>query len=219
MSALDLNRLDLDSPDGLLARLEAIPDPRQKRGVRHRLAVILAIATLATLRGATSLVAIGEVAAELPPEALRRLGCRISPSKNAYVAPEESTIRRTLKAVDADAVDLVVNAWIADQVGAGRLATGQAPLVELAAMVECDQTETRDGGPDSEPALLDAVAVDGKTLRGARIDAGPAVHLLSAMTHAEGATIAQPNETSMKRPTRSPAFAHCSRVSTSQASS
>ena len=191
MSALDLNRLDLDSPDGLLARLEAIPDPRQKRGVRHRLAVILAIATLATLRGATSLVAIGEVAAELPPEALRRLGCRISPSKNAYVAPEESTIRRTLKAVDADAVDLVVNAWIADQVGAGRLATGQAPLVELAAMVECDQTETRDGGPDSEPALLDAVAVDGKTLRGARIDAGPAVHLLSAMTHAEGATSAQ----------------------------
>lgn len=191
MSALDLNRLDLDSPSGLLARLEAIPDPRKRRGVRHSLAVILAIATLAALRGATSLVAIGEVAAELPPEALGRLGCRISPSRKVYVAPEESTIRRTLKAVDADAVDAVINAWIADQVTAGRLATEQAPLVGLAAMVERDETDTSDGNPEGEPALLDAVAVDGKTLRGARVDAGPAVHLLSAMTHAEGAMIAQ----------------------------
>jgi len=122
MSALDLNRLDLDSADGLLARLEAVPDPRSRRGIRHPLAVILAIAVLATLRGATSLVAIGEVAEALPEEALRRLSCRISPSKNTYVAPEESTIRRTLKAIDANAVGLVVNAWIADQVRAGRLA-------------------------------------------------------------------------------------------------
>ena len=190
MSALDLNRLDLDSPVGLLARLEAIPDPRSRRGVRHRLAVILAIATLATLRGATSLVAIGEVAAELPEEALRRLGCRISPSTKAYVAPEESTIRRTLKAVDANAVDLVVNAWIADQVRAGRLTTEQAPLIELAAMLEREETETGDND-DRGPALLSAIAVDGKTLRGARIDGSAAVHLLSAMTHAEGATIAQ----------------------------
>jgi len=189
MSALDLNRLDLDSPVGLLPRLEAIPDPRRRRGVRHRLAVILGIATLATLRGATSLVAIGEVAAELPEEALRRLGCRVSPSTKVWVAPEESTIRRTLKAVDADAVDLVVNAWIADQVKAGRLTTEQAPLVELAAMIERDETSDHDDN-DREPVLLAAIAVDGKTLRGARHDGG-AVHLLSAMTHAEGATVAQ----------------------------
>ena len=193
MSALDLNRLDLDSPAGLLARLEAVPDPRSRRGIRHRLAVILSIATLATLRGATSLVAIGEVAAELPEEALRRLSCRISPSRKVYVAPEESTIRRTLKAIDANAVDLVVNSWIADQVRAGRLTTSEAPLVELAAMLERDKQETRDEDDDRdpEPELLPAIAVDGKTLRGARIDAGRAVHLLSAMTHAEGATIAE----------------------------
>jgi predicted transposase YbfD/YdcC len=189
MSTLDLNRLDLDSPAGLVARLEAVPDPRKKRGVRHRLAVILAIATLATLRGATSLVAIGEVAAELPEEALRRLSCRISPSKKTYVAPEESTIRRTLKAIDANAVDLVVNSWIADQVKAGRLTTEQAPLVELAAMIEREEEE--DDDDEDEPALLQAIAVDGKTLRGSRIDGAAAVHLLSAMTHAEGATVAQ----------------------------
>jgi predicted transposase YbfD/YdcC len=189
MSTLDLNRLDLDSPAGLVARLEAVPDPRSRRGIRHRLAVILAIATLATLRGATSLVAIGEVAAELPEEALCRLSCRISPSKKSYVAPEESTIRRTLKAVDANAVDLVVNSWIADQVRAGRLTKEQAPLVELAAMIEREEEE--DEVDDAEPALLHAIAVDGKTLRGAKIDGAAPVHLLSAMTHAEGATVAQ----------------------------
>jgi predicted transposase YbfD/YdcC len=191
MSTLDLNRLDLDSPAGLVARLEAVPDPRKKRGVRHRLAVILAIATLATLRGATSLVAIGEVAAELPEEALRRLSCRISPSKKSYVAPEESTIRRTLRAIDANAVDLVVNSWIADQVSAGRLTKEQAPLIELAAMIEREEKESEGEDDHQERALLPAIAVDGKTLRGARIEGAAAVHLLSAMTHAEGATIAQ----------------------------
>ena len=56
MNAIDLNRLDLDSSEGLLARLESVPDPRDPRGIRHRLSVILAIAVLATLRGATSLM-------------------------------------------------------------------------------------------------------------------------------------------------------------------
>jgi len=196
MSALDLNRLDLDSPAGLLARLEAVPDPRDPRGVRHRLAVILALATLATLRGATSLTAIGELAAELPEEALGRLSCRVSPSTKRPIAPEESTIRRTLKVVDANAVDVVVNAWIAEQVRAGRIAAQEAVIVGLADLVELDevpeQHDDEDRSDDEpEPVLLNAVAVDGKTLRGARIDAGRAVHLLSAMTHAEGATIAQ----------------------------
>src|SRR5680860_1357392 len=108
MTAVDLNRLDLEGPDGLLARLDTVPDPRKARGVRHGLAPVLAIATLATLRGATSLNAIGEVAAELPQEALQRLGARVSPSTGRYVAPEESTLRRALKAIDADALDLVV---------------------------------------------------------------------------------------------------------------
>jgi hypothetical protein len=104
--------------------------------------VLLSIATLATFREAMSLVPIGEVAAELPEEALARLSCRVSPSKKVYVAPEESTIRRTLKVNDANAVDLVVNAWIADQVTAGRLSAAEAPLVELAAILEREENES-----------------------------------------------------------------------------
>lgn len=213
MSAVDLNRLDLDSPDGLLARLAAVPDPRKKRGVRHRLAPVLAIATLATLRGATSLRAIGEVAAELPQEALGRLGARVSPSTGRYVAPEESTLRRSLKAIDADALDLVVNAWTADQVAAGNLNEAQAAHTQIATVIEGevggggvdangekavdkgDDGEDRgtSGDGESSPTLLPAIAVDGKTLRGARLDERRAVHLLSAMTHREGATVAQRN--------------------------
>jgi len=92
-----------------------VPDPRMRRGIRHQLPQILAIATLGTLRGATSLFAIGELAAELPEEALVRLGCRTSPRTSRRQAPEESTIRRTLRAIDADSLDLVVNAWVASQ--------------------------------------------------------------------------------------------------------
>lgn len=200
VSDVDLNALDLDSENGLLARLATVPDPRKRRGVRHRLAPILAIATLATLRGATSLRAIGEVAAELPQEALSRLGARVSPSTGRYVAPEESTIRRSLKVIDANALDLVVNAWTADQVAAGNLNEAQAVHAQLATVIEReasggdesgdeDQDTTDDGEGSSR--FLPAIAVDGKSLRGARLDGGRLVHLLSAMTHHEGATVAQ----------------------------
>ena len=40
---------------------------------------------------------------------------------------------------------------------------------------------------------LSALAVDGKALRGARLDSGGQVHLLSALIHDEGIVIAQRN--------------------------
>jgi len=42
---------------------------------------------------------LGELAAQLPEEALWRLGCRISPSSGQCQAPEEPTLRRTLRAL------------------------------------------------------------------------------------------------------------------------
>ncbi|MGH3025431.1 MAG: ISAs1 family transposase, partial [Gaiellaceae bacterium] len=192
--AADLNRLDLTS---LLDELAKVPDPRMRRGIRHQLPQILAIATLATLRGATSLFAIGELAAELPEEALCRLGCRISPATGRRVAPEESTIRRTLRAIDADSLDLVVNAWVAAQVASGRLEAEDAVEIDFSVMVEEDERSDEDedtkGGGDSTVAIRDALALDGKTLRGARLDDGRKVHLVSVLTHKEGVTVAQRN--------------------------
>lgn len=189
MRALDLNRLDLLS---LLAALEDVPDPRKKRGIRHDLPQILSIAVLATLRGATSLFAIGELARELPQEALSRLHARVSPATGCRVAPEESTIRRTLKAIDATALDVVVNAWIAAQVLSGRLGEAEAVEVDFKAMVEDDERED-DEGDDAVGGFRKAVALDGKTLRGARLDEGRKVHLVSVVTHEEATTIAQAN--------------------------
>ena len=194
MRAADCNRLDLSS---LLDELREVPDPRMRRGIRHQLPQILAIATLATLRGATSLFAIGELAAELPEEALCRLGCRVSPRTARRVAPEESTIRRTLRAIDADSLDLVVNAWVAAQVAAGRLEAEDAVEIDFSVMVEederSDDNEDTKGGQDATGAIRDALALDGKTLRGARLDDGRRVHLVSVLTHKEGVTVAQRN--------------------------
>jgi len=205
VAAIDLNRLDLDSPSGLLACLEAVPDPRKRRGIRHKLASILAIATLGTLRGARSFTALGETATELPEEALCRLRARINPRTRRRVAPNEATIRRTLQAIDGDLLDSVVNTWAAGQVAEGRLLPEQAEQVRsvMAAAIEEEEaseddeqergTPTDGDEPDGEgPALL-PIAVDGKTLRGARLEDNRQVHLLSASTHAEGVVVAQRN--------------------------
>ena len=88
----------------LLQALAAVPDPRARRGVRHRLAVILGLAVCAVLAGARSFTAIAEWAADADPatrDALEITG----------VVPSESTFRRTLQNLDADAPDEAAGAW------------------------------------------------------------------------------------------------------------
>jgi hypothetical protein len=88
----------------LLPVLAAVPDPRARRGVRHRLAVILGPALCAVLPGARSFTAIAEWAAH-PDQATREaLGV-------TGVVPCESTCRRTLQAMDADALDEAAGGW------------------------------------------------------------------------------------------------------------
>ncbi len=53
---------------GLLPVLAAVPNPRARRGVRHRLAVILGLAVCAVLTGARSFTAIAEWAADARAE-------------------------------------------------------------------------------------------------------------------------------------------------------
>ncbi len=58
---------------GLLERLAEVPDPRDPRGVRHALVVVLALTACAVLAGATSLLAVGEWITDTPPSVLERL--------------------------------------------------------------------------------------------------------------------------------------------------
>jgi hypothetical protein len=51
---------------GLVVHLATVPDPRDRRGVCHRLASLLSVVVCAVLAGAKSLTAIGEWVADAP---------------------------------------------------------------------------------------------------------------------------------------------------------
>jgi predicted transposase YbfD/YdcC len=143
-----------DQCRSLLHDLAQIADPRQRRGRRHPLGTVLAVAVAAVLAGAKSLAAIGEWAADAPQPVLAALAARRDPLRRVYQPPGEATIRRVLARIDADALDHVIGAWLA----------AQQP------------------SPPPHPPRQ-AVAIDGKTLRGSGHDSSPPVHLLAAMDH------------------------------------
>jgi predicted transposase YbfD/YdcC len=100
-----------DSP-GLLTVLAGVADPGRRRGVRHRLLVILGLAVCAVLGGARSFTAIAEWAADADQETLARLGV-------TGAVPSESTFRRTLQRLDADAFDDLAGKWAARRTAPG----------------------------------------------------------------------------------------------------
>ncbi|MFF0259845.1 ISAs1 family transposase [Streptomyces microflavus] len=100
---------------GLLERLAEVPDPRDPRGVRHGLAVVLALAACAVLAGATSLLAVGEWIVDAPPQVLERLGVQPDPVLPRRPVPAEATVRRLLARIDGDALDRAVGGWLADR--------------------------------------------------------------------------------------------------------
>jgi predicted transposase YbfD/YdcC len=88
----------------VLPVLAAVPDPRARRGVRHRLGVILGLAVCAVLAGAQSFTAIAEWAADADRATLDGLGV-------TGAVPCESTFRRVLQSLDADVLDDAAGAW------------------------------------------------------------------------------------------------------------
>ncbi|MEU9291964.1 ISAs1 family transposase [Streptomyces sp. NPDC048275] len=114
-----------DLPD-LLERLAQVPDPRDPRGVRHPLVTLLALTACAVLAGARSLLAVSEWVADAPPALLGRLGTAVDPLVPKWSWPAESTIRRLLARIDADALDRAVGAWLADRQTRGQGLRGLA---------------------------------------------------------------------------------------------
>jgi hypothetical protein len=62
----DAPALRLAECPGLLERLAAVPDARDRRGLRHTLGGVLALGAAVVLAGARSLAAIAEWAADAP---------------------------------------------------------------------------------------------------------------------------------------------------------
>jgi len=120
---------------------------------------ILGVAAAAVAAGCRSFTAIGEWAGEAPQSVLRAMGARFDRTRRVFVAPDEATVRRVLQAVDADALDAAISAWL----------------------------HARAGSHSPE-----AVAVDGKSLRGTFARTGGAgVHLLAALCHDQGIVLGQ----------------------------
>jgi hypothetical protein len=152
---------------GLLGYLAGLPDPRDRRGVRHSLTSLLMTAVAAVLAGARSFTAVSEWVADAPPHVLAALGVRRDPLTRQYQPPGEATIRRVLEAVDAAALDAAVGSWLAARLQAGEQGQGRR--------------------------RRRAVAVDGKSLRGTRHASSDrqAVHLLAAADQQTGGVLAQ----------------------------
>jgi predicted transposase YbfD/YdcC len=94
----------------LLSVLAGVPDPRARRGVRHQMTTILALALCAVLAGARSFAAIGDWADNASVEVLSALGTGRCP-------PCESTIRRTLQRMGGDELDAAIGDWAAARTG------------------------------------------------------------------------------------------------------
>jgi predicted transposase YbfD/YdcC len=159
-----------DQCRSLLENLATITDPRKRRGRRHPLGAVLAVAVAAVLAGARSLAAIGEWAADAPQPVLAALGARRDPLHRVWQPPAEATVRRVLARVDPDALDQVIGRWLTDQ--------------------EPPPPTTRPP-PATQPAWRQAVAVDGKTLRGSGYHGHGQVHLLAVMDHTSRAVLGQ----------------------------
>lgn len=149
-------QLSLKHAESLKEHLAAIPDPRFRRGIRHRKLSVVTTALCALICGAHTFTAMAQWAKSCTQSMLKRLGCRLNPKTHRYEAPSEPTLRRLLQKIDADAVDQAFSDWL------------------------CSLT-----GEDV------AIAIDGKTLKGARQENGTQVHLLSAFLHQKGVVIAQ----------------------------
>jgi predicted transposase YbfD/YdcC len=136
----------------LVQLLAGIPDPRRRRGVRHPVSALIAVAVCAVVAGARGFTAIGEWARDAGGAALERLGLQRG-------GVDESTLRRLFARLDADRLDVVLGAW----------ALARTALV----------------------AGRRVIAVDGKTVRGARGGGSSAPHLVAALAHGSGAVLGQ----------------------------
>lgn len=144
----------------LRACLATVTDPRRRQGRRHELATVVGIAVAAVMAGSCSYVAIGAWAANAPRSVLAALGVRARRRDRVLAAPEESTIRGLLGRVDDGEVAAALGAWLIEN-------TEEADL----------------------DALI-ALALDGKSVRGARTGQDRCVHLLSVLRHGLRTTLA-----------------------------
>ncbi|MFB6961576.1 ISAs1 family transposase [Streptomyces sp. NPDC056309] len=167
----------------LRVHFQRVPDPRSRRGRWYPLVGLLLICACAVVSGARTVTEITEWGQRATTTVLEQLGIRRHlPGRRR--APSHATLTRLLAALDGDALDAVIGAYLAERDHINADGTGSAPRP--------------------------AIAVDGKALSGSAHRGQRHRHLLSAVTHAPTVTLAQrevgakTNETAAFRPLLEP---------------
>src|SRR3954471_2016900 len=96
-----------ETAGALPAAIAELPDPRARRGVRHRLPVVVTAAVCAVVAGYRSYTAIAEWVADAPDTTVLALG--IAPDRR----PSEAMIRRLLQALDPQPLTAAIGVWLA----------------------------------------------------------------------------------------------------------
>jgi DDE_Tnp_1-associated len=166
-----------DLPAGTWQRLEALPDPRSPRGRIYPLACLIAIAVCAfTAAGNDRLTAVGQWIKRASQADLARLRAPWDPLGARYRAPDEKTVRVVLDRLDPRAL---ARALLGPRPRGSRRPGGPPPA-------SVRGYRARRAAQDAKALArnrLRAIAVDGKTFRGARRADGTRVHLLGAAEH------------------------------------
>lgn len=183
MPALALSRVGArvveSGPDGenLAAgawqRLDALPDPRSPQGRIYPLSCLVAVCAF-TAAGNDRFTAVGQWIRRAGQADLARLRAPWDPLAGRYRAPDEKTIRVVLDRLDPRALTgALLGPRARRRPGGPPTASVRAYRARRAAQQA--KTLARD--------RLRAVAVDGKTSRGARRADGTRVHLLGVAEH------------------------------------
>lgn len=147
---------------GLPAALAGLPDPRARRGVRHRLTVVVSAAVCAVVAGCRSYAAIAEWVADAPASTVAALGM------DPHRRPSEAMIRRLLQVLDPDLLTAAISGWLAGRVATAQPGSRRAVAVDGKAL---RGSRSRDAPARHVMAALDQATgvvlastdVDGKT--------------------------------------------------------
>ena len=94
---------------------QRLPDPRDPRGIRHGLASLVCLATLAIAAGCQGPHAIAEFAHSLNHGQRRRLRCRPRPgARRQFDVPRERTFSRLLEEIPSAELRQIYSDWMAE---------------------------------------------------------------------------------------------------------
>jgi len=150
----------------LIEILSEIPDLRKQKGKRHPLSAILALACVAILCGCKTYTAIAQWGRDYDQELIKALGFTHKKT------PCAATFFLVFLKINVKLLELKLGEW-----AEGMLRNSK------------EKTE----GKDESVTVADAVAIDGKTLRGSKKQGSTITHLLSAVSHGLGLVLAQCN--------------------------